>query len=104
MSTGGSALKLAADEVVAKGRRLSAWMLEVSEPDIVFEQGVFRVCYVSAVIPGRNGIVFVSVSSVIVKQRDGRREIQAVANQGDRLHEGLRSGAPAPPGSYTAGS
>ena len=43
MSAGGSALKLAADEVVAKGRRLSAWMLEVSEADIVFEQGMFRV-------------------------------------------------------------
>ena len=43
MSTGGSALKLAADEVVAKGRRLSAWMLEVSDADIVFEDGMFRV-------------------------------------------------------------
>ena len=43
MSTGGSALKLAADEVVAKGRRLSAWMLEAPEADIVFEQGMFRV-------------------------------------------------------------
>ena len=43
MSTGGSALKLAADEVLAKGRRLSAWMLEVSEADIAFEDGVFRV-------------------------------------------------------------
>ncbi len=43
MSTGGSALKLAADEVVRKGKRLSAWMLEVSDSDIVFERGVFRV-------------------------------------------------------------
>jgi carbon-monoxide dehydrogenase large subunit len=43
MSTGGSALKLAADEVVRKAKRLAAWMLEVSEPDIAFERGVFRV-------------------------------------------------------------
>ncbi len=52
----------------------------------------------------RDGFVFVSVSSVIVKQRDDHREIRAVVNLGDQLHEGLRSGAPAPPGSYTAGS
>jgi len=43
MSTGGSALKLAADEVLKKGRLLSAWMLEASEDDIVFENGTFRV-------------------------------------------------------------
>ncbi len=43
MSTGGSALKLAAEDVIAKGRRLSAWMLEVSEADIEFEGGVFHV-------------------------------------------------------------
>jgi carbon-monoxide dehydrogenase large subunit len=43
MSTGGSALKLAADEVVRKARRLSAWMMEVADADIAFERGVFRV-------------------------------------------------------------
>jgi aerobic carbon-monoxide dehydrogenase large subunit len=43
MSTGGSALKLAADEVVRKARRLSAGMMEVSESDVAFEHGVFRV-------------------------------------------------------------
>lgn len=43
MTTGGSALKLAADEVVRKARRLSAWMMEVDEADIVFERGTFRV-------------------------------------------------------------
>lgn len=42
-STGGSALKLAADEVVQKGRRLSAWMLEAAEADVEFKDGVFRV-------------------------------------------------------------
>ena len=42
-STGGSALKLAADEVVQKGKRLSAWMLEAAEADVEFESGVFRV-------------------------------------------------------------
>ncbi|HUK59079.1 MAG TPA: xanthine dehydrogenase family protein molybdopterin-binding subunit [Stellaceae bacterium] len=43
MSTGGSALKLAADEVVRKAKRLAAWMMEVSEADIAFERGTFRV-------------------------------------------------------------
>ena len=43
MSAGGSALKLAADEVIRKGRRLSAHMLEVAESDVVFERGAFRV-------------------------------------------------------------
>jgi aerobic carbon-monoxide dehydrogenase large subunit len=42
-STGGSALRLAADEVVAKGKRLSAWMLEAAEADIEFEGGTFRI-------------------------------------------------------------
>jgi carbon-monoxide dehydrogenase large subunit len=43
MSAGGSALKVAAEEVIRKGRRLSAHMLEVSESDVVFEHGAFRV-------------------------------------------------------------
>jgi carbon-monoxide dehydrogenase large subunit len=42
-STGGSALRLAADEVVRKGKRLSAWMLEAAETDIEFERGLFRI-------------------------------------------------------------
>jgi carbon-monoxide dehydrogenase large subunit len=43
MSTGGSALKLAADEVLERGKRFSAWMLETAESDIVFENGFFRI-------------------------------------------------------------
>jgi aerobic carbon-monoxide dehydrogenase large subunit len=43
MSAGGSALKLAADEVVQKGKRISAWLLEAAEADIEFEHGAFRV-------------------------------------------------------------
>jgi aerobic carbon-monoxide dehydrogenase large subunit len=43
MSTGGSALKLAADDVVRKAKRLSAWIMEVAEADVAFERGVFRV-------------------------------------------------------------
>lgn len=43
MSAGGSALKVAADEVIKKGKRLSAWMLEAAEADIVFDRGIFRV-------------------------------------------------------------
>lgn len=42
-STGGSALRLAADEVVQNGKRLSAWMLEAAEADIEFERGLFRI-------------------------------------------------------------
>jgi aerobic carbon-monoxide dehydrogenase large subunit len=42
-STGGSALKLASEEIIQKGKRLSAWMLETAEADIEFEQGLFRV-------------------------------------------------------------
>ena len=43
MGTGGSALKLAAEEVVSKARRLAAWMLEVDEADVIFDNGVLRV-------------------------------------------------------------
>ncbi|HXQ54009.1 MAG TPA: xanthine dehydrogenase family protein molybdopterin-binding subunit [Stellaceae bacterium] len=42
-SIGGSALKAASDEVVRKARRLSAWMMEVAEADVVVEPGLFRV-------------------------------------------------------------
>ena len=43
-STGGSALKLAADVGgPEKGKRLSAWMLEAAEADVEFKSGVFRV-------------------------------------------------------------
>ena len=41
MATGGSALKNAADQVVLKGKKISAWLLEVSEEDIVFQDGEF---------------------------------------------------------------
>ena len=48
MIAGGSALRAAADEVVNKGKRIAAWMLETSASDIEFElgefeRGVFRV-------------------------------------------------------------
>lgn len=43
MSAGGSALKRAADQVITKGRRFAAWILEVSEEDIVFDSGSFCV-------------------------------------------------------------
>jgi carbon-monoxide dehydrogenase large subunit len=43
ISTGGSALKAAADVVVAKGKRLAGLMLEASEEDIEFNDGQFRV-------------------------------------------------------------
>jgi carbon-monoxide dehydrogenase large subunit len=43
MSTGGSALLMAADVVVAKGKRLAGLMLEASEDDIDFKSGRFFV-------------------------------------------------------------
>lgn len=41
MNAGGSALKRAADEVIRKGRRIAAWMLEASESDVEFVRGAF---------------------------------------------------------------
>jgi carbon-monoxide dehydrogenase large subunit len=41
--TGGSALRLAADEVIRKGSRLAAFMLEAAEEDIEFVPPIFRV-------------------------------------------------------------
>ncbi|MFM9970557.1 MAG: xanthine dehydrogenase family protein molybdopterin-binding subunit [Burkholderiales bacterium] len=43
MSAGGSALRLAADDVIRKGKRFAAWMMEAAEADIDFEKGNFRV-------------------------------------------------------------
>jgi carbon-monoxide dehydrogenase large subunit len=43
MNAGGSALKLAAEEIVQKGKRVSAFMLEAAESDIEFEHGAFRI-------------------------------------------------------------
>jgi carbon-monoxide dehydrogenase large subunit len=40
---GGSALKKASDEVIRKGRRLAAWILDVAESDVAFDRGLFRV-------------------------------------------------------------
>jgi carbon-monoxide dehydrogenase large subunit len=42
-AVGGSALWLAADKVIAKGRRIAAHLLEAAEADIVFADGRFRV-------------------------------------------------------------
>lgn len=43
MNAGGSALRLAADAVIAKGRRVAAFMLEASEADVTFVDGAFAV-------------------------------------------------------------
>jgi carbon-monoxide dehydrogenase large subunit len=43
MSAGGSALKLAVEDVLAKGRRIGAWMLEVAEQDLEYKLGAYRV-------------------------------------------------------------
>jgi carbon-monoxide dehydrogenase large subunit len=43
MTMGGSALKLAADDVIRKGKLIAAWMLDAENGDIEFEGGLFRV-------------------------------------------------------------
>ncbi len=43
MNAGGSALKIAADEVVLKGKRVAAWMLEAAESDVEFVRGQYCV-------------------------------------------------------------
>lgn len=40
---GGAALKLAADDVIRKGTRIAAWMLEAAEDDVEFDRGLFRI-------------------------------------------------------------
>jgi carbon-monoxide dehydrogenase large subunit len=40
---GGSALWLAADKVIAKGKRIAAHLLEAAEADLTFQEGRFRV-------------------------------------------------------------
>jgi carbon-monoxide dehydrogenase large subunit len=43
MIAGGSALKMAADEVIKKGKRLAGYMLEASATDIEFKDSKFRI-------------------------------------------------------------
>lgn len=43
MTVGGSALKLAADQVIERGKRIAAHLLEAGEKDLVFERGTFKV-------------------------------------------------------------
>jgi carbon-monoxide dehydrogenase large subunit len=43
MATGGSALVIAADKVIARGKKLASHLLEAADADIVFEGGKFTV-------------------------------------------------------------
>jgi aerobic carbon-monoxide dehydrogenase large subunit len=43
MAVGGSALAVAADKVIAKGRRIAAHLLEAAETDVSFKDGAFAV-------------------------------------------------------------
>ena len=43
MAIGGSALVLAADKIIAKGKKIAAHMLEAGEGDIEFTEGIFSV-------------------------------------------------------------
>jgi carbon-monoxide dehydrogenase large subunit len=51
MTIGGSALRRAADDLIEKGRRLAAHMLEASADDIEFKDGVFTVAGTDKTIP-----------------------------------------------------
>jgi carbon-monoxide dehydrogenase large subunit len=51
MATGGSALQMAAEAVVEKGKRLAGLILEASEQDIDFSNGVFRVKGTDRTVP-----------------------------------------------------
>ena len=68
---GGSALRLAADDLIEKGKRFAGWMLEVSAADIEFRDGRFgiagtdrtvtltelaRRCYAAADMPPELGV------------------------------------------------
>jgi carbon-monoxide dehydrogenase large subunit len=43
LSVGGSAIDRAADKIIAKGKKISAHLLEAAETDIEFDRGTFRV-------------------------------------------------------------
>jgi carbon-monoxide dehydrogenase large subunit len=43
LSVGGTALVKAADKIIAKGKKIAAHLLEVSEGDLTFEDGAFKV-------------------------------------------------------------
>jgi len=43
MAIAGTALVIAADKVIAKGKKIAAHLLEAAEPDIEFDQGKFKV-------------------------------------------------------------
>ncbi|HEX9835638.1 MAG TPA: xanthine dehydrogenase family protein molybdopterin-binding subunit [Alphaproteobacteria bacterium] len=51
LSVGGSALKMAADGVIEKGRRWAAHLLEAAETDIEFKDGMFAVAGTDKRIP-----------------------------------------------------
>ena len=43
MTVGGSALRIAADKVIEKGREVAAWLLEAAGDDIAFDAGTFSI-------------------------------------------------------------
>lgn len=43
MTVGGSALRLAADQVIVRGKRIAAHLLEAAEKDLAFERGIFKI-------------------------------------------------------------
>ena len=51
MVNGGSALRAAADDVIANGRRFAAHLLEAAEEDIAFREGRFEVAGTDRAIP-----------------------------------------------------
>ncbi len=43
MAIAGTALVIAADKIIAKGRKIAAHLMEAAEPDVVFDAGKFKV-------------------------------------------------------------
>jgi carbon-monoxide dehydrogenase large subunit len=48
---GGSAVMMATEKIVAKARTIAAHMLEAAEPDIEFEEGVFKITGTDRTLP-----------------------------------------------------
>lgn len=43
MTVGGSALRIAADQVIERGKRIAGFLLEAAEQDLIFESAIFQV-------------------------------------------------------------
>ena len=72
MAVGGSALAVAADKIIAKGKKIAAYLLEAAEQDLAFQNGAF-------VVAGTD-------------RRIAFAEVAQAANLGHKLPPGLEPG------------